>query len=125
MITDEGNACIGNFGIAGTITDTDASGDGLNSVPTSKPSVVRYMAPELLDPSTAQVTRRNPLKESDIYSLAMTTYQVFPPYFVACVTNTCFLVTRSSRICCRMARTGMPLRSLRSYLASDPPSRMI
>jgi serine/threonine protein kinase len=125
MITDEGTACIGNFGIAGTITDTDASGDGWNSVPTSKPSVVRYMAPELLDPSTAQVTRRNPLNESDIYSLAMTSYQVCSPHFVACVTNTCFIVTRSSRVWCHMARTGMPLRSLRLYMASDPPSRII
>jgi len=43
---------------------------------TSKPAVVRYMAPELLDPSNAAIMRNDPPKESDIYSLAMTAYEI-------------------------------------------------
>ena len=34
------------------------------------------MAPELLNPSQFSLTNSNPSKESDIYSLAMTAYEV-------------------------------------------------
>jgi serine/threonine protein kinase len=44
----------------------------------SKPGVVRYMAPELLSPSKFNLTNSNPTKESDIYSLVVTTYEVCP-----------------------------------------------
>jgi serine/threonine protein kinase len=99
MITKGGEACVGNFGIAGIITDSNS--EGLESMTTSKPSVVRYMAPELLDPVKASFTRSNPPKESDIFSLGMTAYQVFFPHFFACVTSERLLVTtRSSRIAC-------------------------
>ena len=37
---------------------------------------LRYLAPELLDPSEAALMGRTPPKESDVYSLAMTAYEV-------------------------------------------------
>jgi len=42
----------------------------------SKPGAVRYTAPELLDPTQFNLPNSNPSKESDIYSLAMTVYEV-------------------------------------------------
>ena len=46
------------------------------STTTSKLGVVRYMAPELLDPPQFGLADSNPSKESDVYSFAMTTYEV-------------------------------------------------
>ena len=46
----------------------------------------RYMAPELLDPPQFGLRHSNPSKESDIYSFAMTAYEVFFSYLVARVT---------------------------------------
>ena len=43
---------------------------------TPKPGVVRYMAPELFNPSQFGLSNINPSKESDVYSLAMTTHEV-------------------------------------------------
>lgn len=42
----------------------------------SKPGVVRYMAPELLNPSQFNLNNGSPSKASDVYSLAMTAYEV-------------------------------------------------
>ena len=42
----------------------------------SKPGVFRYMAPELLNPLQFKLLVRNPSKESDVYSLAMTAFEV-------------------------------------------------
>jgi serine/threonine protein kinase len=44
----------------------------------SKPGVVHYTAPELLSPSQFNLMDSSPTKESDIYSLAVTTYEVCP-----------------------------------------------
>ena len=46
------------------------------STTTSKPGVVRYMAPEVLNPSQFGLPNSNPSKESDVYSLAMTAFEV-------------------------------------------------
>ena len=43
---------------------------------TSKPGVVRYMAPELLNPLQFGLVDSNPSKEGDVYSLVMTAYEV-------------------------------------------------
>ena len=49
------------------------------STTTSKPGVVRYMSPELLNPTQFHLQNSNPTKESDVYSLAMTAYEVGSP----------------------------------------------
>lgn len=48
------------------------------SMATYKPGVLRYMAPELFNPSLFDVLNSDPTKKSDIYSFAMTTYEVCP-----------------------------------------------
>lgn len=40
------------------------------------PKATRYTAPELLNPSKFNLTYASPSRESDIYSLAMTAYEV-------------------------------------------------
>jgi serine/threonine protein kinase len=50
------------------------------STTTSKPGVVRYMAPELLDPPQFGLADSSPSKESDVYSFAMTAYEVRSPH---------------------------------------------
>ena len=76
MIDEKGVARLGDFGITGVITDPTVFEPGYT---TSKPGVVRYMAPELLNPAQFHLQNSNPTKESDVYSLAMTAYEVDPP----------------------------------------------
>ena len=69
LIDEGGIARLGDFGITGIITDPTVVEPG--STTTSKPGLVRYMAPELLlDPMN------RPSKESDVYSLAMAAFEV-------------------------------------------------
>jgi len=79
MIDGEGNARLANIGIAGIITEPLS----LSSVTTCGSTDIRYMAPELLEPATATLMRSDPPRESDVYSLAMTAYEVLsdePPF---------------------------------------------
>ena len=69
-------ARLGDFGIAGVITDPTVVEPG--SLATFKPGTVCYMAPELFSPSRFNVLSSDPTKESDIYSFAMTAYEVCP-----------------------------------------------
>jgi len=73
LITKDGAARLGDFGITGVITDPTVVEPG--STTTSKPGVVRYMAPELLNPTQFELQNSNPSKESDVYSLVMTAYE--------------------------------------------------
>ena len=117
MITEEGNACIGDFGIAAIITDPAIV--ELDSMTTSKPGAVRYMAPELLAPFQFNLADRGPSKESDVYSFAMTAYEVFFPCLAVCVANEHLPVTRSSRGTFRMMRGGRALLPSPLYLEAD------
>lgn len=74
LVDGGGNACLGDVGITGIITDPAVVEPG--STTTSKPGVVRYMSPELLNPTQFNLQNSNPTKESDVYSLAMTAYEV-------------------------------------------------
>ena len=82
LISDDGIARLGDFGIVGVITDPTVVEPG--STTTSKPGVVRYMAPELLNPPQFGLSNSNPSKESDVYSLAMTVYEVRSLHTVHC-----------------------------------------
>ena len=70
---------------------------------TSKPGVTRYMAPELLNPLQFGHMHSDPLKESDVYSFAMTAYEVFPSNF--------FLVSWPMRLMVIPSRQPGALRS--------------
>ena len=101
MITGEGVARIGDFGITAIITDPTVV--ERSTATTSKLGITRYMAPELLNPQAFGLTHSNPSKESDVYSFGMTTYEVFS-CLVARITDERLLpMARSSRETCRMA----------------------
>jgi serine/threonine protein kinase len=75
----------------------------LHSTSTSKPGVIRYMAPELLNPLECSVRGSAPSEEGDIYSLAMTAYEVLSSYLVGCTIYKHLLpMARSSRRFYRM-----------------------
>ena len=76
LVTEEGNACLGDFGIAAIITDLSVM--ERDSTTTTKKGAVHYMAPELLYPPRFGSKRSNHSKESDVFSFAMSTYEVFP-----------------------------------------------
>lgn len=82
LITEEGDARLGDFGITSVITDPTLVEP--DSTTTFKPGVVRYMAPELLNPSGFSLVNSNPSKESDVHSLAMTAYEVGSSHTIHC-----------------------------------------
>ena len=86
---------------------------------TSNPGVICYMAPELLNPKQFGLTYSNPSKESDVYSFAMTAYEVFSSHLVVCLIDKRLpLMTRSSRGIRHMVESGRALWPFGSYLAS-------
>jgi len=74
LIDEEGVARIGDFGIVGVITDplvTDLCG-----TTACRRGVVRYMAPEQVNPSMFRLANGDPTKAADVHSFAMTSYEV-------------------------------------------------
>jgi len=92
---------------------TDSTVVERGGVANVEPGITRHLAPELLNPQQFDLSDSNPSKESDIYSFAMTAYEVFSSYLVACIVDKCLLpMNRSSRgACCiiRGRRTPQPL----------------
>ena len=74
--------CLGDFGITGIITDPHIVDPGSLLKPNL--GVVRYTAPELLNPLKFGLTNSIPSKESDVHSLAMTAYEVRLPHTACC-----------------------------------------
>ena len=70
-----------DYGLLAIISDPDT----VDSDNTTPPPVgtVRYMAPELLDPSGFGLKNSNPTKKSDIYAFGTVTYQVTNPCFTS------------------------------------------
>ena len=66
LVTGDGRACLGDFGIVGAFGDL--------SFPRFKLGTARYMALERLD-----FFNGSPSKKSDVYSLAMTSFTVCVP----------------------------------------------
>jgi len=75
LINGQGIACIGDFEIAGIITNPTVTAQC--SATTCRPGIVRYMAPEQVNPGRFNLTRSNATKETDVHSFAMTSYEVF------------------------------------------------
>lgn len=67
-------ACLTDFGVAALMTDPTVVGS--DSEERFLPGFARYMAPELIDPQTLGPSDRKPTKHSDIYSFAITAYEV-------------------------------------------------
>ena len=67
MVTRDDQACLGDFGIAGGLKDFAHHDHKLETL--------RYMAPECL---SKRPTINGPSKVGDVYSLAMTSFEVRP-----------------------------------------------
>ena len=74
LVDESGQACLGDFGV-NSIT-TDPSIIRPEHITSSKPDALCYMAPELLNFSEYDPKSCNPSEASDIYSLAMTAFEV-------------------------------------------------
>lgn len=74
LIAEGGVARLADYGMMGIIIDPTLVEPSNTTIP--KPGIVRYMAPELLNPSQFNLESGSPSKESDVYSLAMTIYEV-------------------------------------------------
>ena len=68
LITQGGQACLSDFGIVDMFRDS--------LFHHHKPESIRYMAPEHFSQDTPSTIIIGPSKESDIYSLAMTSFEV-------------------------------------------------
>ena len=83
------------------------------------------MAPELLTPLKFGLDNSNRLKASDVFSFAMVTYEVFPSYPVAHVSNERLTPTiRSSRESCRIMQVRMLLLPAILHPGSDHPAQI-
>ena len=74
LIDGEGVARIGDFGIAGVITDPHVT--GLCGTTDCRQGVVRYMAPEQVNPQMFGLKNSDAIKATDVHSFAMTIYEV-------------------------------------------------
>ena len=79
LIGEEGIARLGDFGITVIIADPTVWEPRCATGSRSR-GLVRYMAPELLNPSQFNLENGNPSKESDVYSFAMTVFEVRLPH---------------------------------------------
>ena len=66
-----------DVGITGIITNLSVV--EICNEKTFGPRNCRYMSPEMLNPTEFHLQNSNPTKESDVYSLAMTAYEVGSP----------------------------------------------
>jgi len=105
LITEDGQPCLGEFGITGSFQRFNYYFYELETL--------RYMAPEsFLFPHFPDTKTTGPLKESDVYSLALTSFTVCSSVanHLAVWCNLP-LTIRSLRGCCRMTAatvTGSP-----------------
>ena len=110
LITRDGQACLGEFGITGSFPFFEFT---VYELPT-----LRYMAPECFSSQSWRQEPRKDLRASDIYSFAMTSFSVrssgvnHPP-----PKHNLPLTIRSSRVCCHMmavttTRSAMMLKAV-------------
>ena len=71
LVNDNGQACLGDFGIAQITTNPSATGS--ERTISSQPNACRYMPPELLH---SDYDRCSYSDAGDIYSLAITAFEV-------------------------------------------------
>jgi serine/threonine protein kinase len=93
LISDTGNACLSDFGLATTISDADST-----AAPTSSANhggSLRWFAPELMDWSSFGCERFNRTPASDVYAYACVCLEV---QFNSIICITAVLTRRGSYI---------------------------
>ena len=77
MISGDGVACLADFAFTGIITNPTVEAPG--SMADAGRDLVRFMAPEQIEPSLFNRTNGDASKKTDVHSFAMTAYEVrFP-----------------------------------------------
>ncbi|KAK7008145.1 kinase-like protein [Favolaschia claudopus] len=82
LISDEGNACLSDFGLATMIPDTDSTIAMLSSS-SSHAGSVRWFAPELIRPTSFGLERFLRTTASDVYAYALVCIELYtnePPF---------------------------------------------
>jgi len=74
LITDKRTACIGDFEITGIVANPDFA--DIYATSTFQKGVSPYTAPEQVDSAKFKRVTSSPTKKTDIYSFAMTAYEV-------------------------------------------------
>ena len=65
---------LSDYGLTVIVSDPNAVDPGCTTSPSL--GTIRYMAPELLDPTGFGLKNNNPTEKSDMYAFGMVTYQV-------------------------------------------------
>ncbi|KAK7046642.1 kinase-like domain-containing protein [Favolaschia claudopus] len=82
LISDEGNACLSDFGLATMIPDTDSS-TGMLSSSSNHAGSIRWFAPELIRPTSFGLQRFLRTTASDVYAYALVCIELYtgePPF---------------------------------------------
>ncbi|KAJ6486724.1 kinase-like domain-containing protein [Mycena sanguinolenta] len=81
LISDDGNACLSDFGLATTIADADSTVGFTSS--SNRAGSVRWFAPELIDPAKFGCKKFIRTKASDVYAYACVCLELYtgdPPF---------------------------------------------
>ncbi|KAJ6486720.1 hypothetical protein C8R45DRAFT_266801 [Mycena sanguinolenta] len=81
LITDDGNACLSDFGLATTIADADSTVGVTSS--SNRAGSVRWFAPELIEPTNFGCKKFIRTKASDVYAYACVCLELYtgnPPF---------------------------------------------
>ncbi|KAJ6486751.1 kinase-like domain-containing protein [Mycena sanguinolenta] len=82
LISDDGNACLSDFGLAMSIDDADSTTAGATSS-SNRAGSVRWFAPELIDPTKFGCPKFVRTKASDVYAYACVCLELYtrnPPF---------------------------------------------
>ncbi|KAF7336071.1 Rho GTPase activator [Mycena sanguinolenta] len=82
LISDDGNACLSDFGLATTISDPDST-VGMLSSSTNHGGSARWFAPELIDPKSFGCEKFLRTTASDVYAYACVCVELYtgsPPF---------------------------------------------
>jgi hypothetical protein len=76
MISEDGRACLTDVGLTRVAGDLNSNTATTSTSTTEGGCTARWPAPEVLDPERFGLKRVGPTMKSDIYSMAMTIYEV-------------------------------------------------
>lgn len=76
LISEEGHACLADVGLTRVAGDLSSNTATTGTTSTEGANSTRWCPPEILDPERFGFKRGGPTKKSDVYSMAMTIYQV-------------------------------------------------
>ncbi|KAJ6486722.1 kinase-like domain-containing protein, partial [Mycena sanguinolenta] len=82
LISDDGNACLSDFGLATSIDDADSTAAVVTSS-SNRAGSVRWFAPELIDPTKFGCPKFMRTKASDVYAYACVCLELYtqnPPF---------------------------------------------